>query len=306
MIIDIPTPDEFRVASLSQLHLAWQIITSALKEYDEALHFKLEDETPEEAAEEYWRRSQPALANAFTLIQLGMELALKGRIATVSPFLLTGDPRDWRGSGDHEDVSFSSFRTLDAADLVRVHNFVITPRLDDQFKTFWELVRRDRNKIMHTSSSSTFTPAVVVRTILQAIHCLHPQTRWTNHLLNAEAGGKFAALGVVGGEHYSVMQQIDYSLRHLEPAEALTYFGFDTRSRAYLCPHCYSVAQDGWQDEWPKLAQLRPRAPGSTSLYCLLCEQTTAVDRLACEDVDCPADVVAEGMCLTCMSNHSS
>jgi hypothetical protein len=45
-------------------------------------------DTDREVTDEYWRASQPALANAITLLQQSHEFALKGRIAAVSPFLL--------------------------------------------------------------------------------------------------------------------------------------------------------------------------------------------------------------------------
>lgn len=71
MIVDIPTAADFQSAGLKQVHLAWQIAMQSVYDFDEATYYKLADETPEEAAEEFWQRSQPALANAYSLIQQG-------------------------------------------------------------------------------------------------------------------------------------------------------------------------------------------------------------------------------------------
>ncbi|ESY90685.1 hypothetical protein [Mesorhizobium sp. LNHC209A00] len=85
IIIDIPTSADFHAAGVRQVHLAWQIALQSLRDYDEATYFKLDGETPEEATADFWRRSQPLLANAYSLIQHAMELALKGRIAAITP-----------------------------------------------------------------------------------------------------------------------------------------------------------------------------------------------------------------------------
>jgi hypothetical protein len=118
MIVDIPRPADFQTAGLNQIYLAWQIAMQSLQDYDEAIAYGAEDDA--ENRREYWTRSQPALANAYSLIQQGMELALKGRIAAVSPLLLIGNPGDWPGRAATEDVSFGELRTLDAADLLKV------------------------------------------------------------------------------------------------------------------------------------------------------------------------------------------
>lgn len=304
MIIDIPAPADFHAAGLKQVHLAWHIAMRCVRDYDEATYFKLADETPEEATEEFWRRSQPLLANAYSLIQQGMELALKGRIAAVSPYLLIGDPKDWPNSAANGTASFGDFRTLDATDLVKVHNSVIASRLDDEFKTFWDQVRRDRNRIMHSAAPGTFTPALVVKTILTAVEVLFDDMPWPRRLLQMEHNGRFASLGVVDDAQNNVLFEIGSAIGQLTPSEAKRFFGFDNERRAYLCPHCYFAANLDWQDEWPHLAQFTTKTPGAKALYCFVCEQTTEVERTACLDDACKGDVIAEGICLTCTQRH--
>lgn len=300
MIVDIPTAADFQSAGLKQVHLAWQIAMQSVHDFDEATYYKLADETPEEAAEEFWQRSQPALANAYSLIQQGMELALKGRIAAITPYLLIGDPTDWTRSAASTPVSFGEFRTLDAADLVRVHNSVAAPPLDDTFKTFFDQVRRDRNRIMHSSAPGTFTPGGVVRTLLIAIEALFNDVPWPRRLLELEEESKFASLGFVDSARNNVLRQIDTAIRHLQPAEAKRFFGYDDDRRGYLCPRCYFESNRDYQDEWPHLAQLTTKTRGATELYCLICEETTETERCPCAEEDCKGDVIAEGICLTC------
>lgn len=300
MIIDTPTSADFYAAGLKQVHLAWQIALQSLRDYDEATYHKLADETPEEANADFWRRSQPLLTNAYSLIQHGMELALKGRIAAVTPYLLIGDPKDWPNSAANGTASFGEFRTLDAVDLVKVHNSVIAPPLDDDFKAFWDQVRRDRNRIMHSAAPGTFTPAVVVKTILTAIDVLFDDIPWPRRLLQMEHESKFASLGFVDDAQNNVLSEIGSAIRQLTPGEAKRFFGFDNKRRAYVCPHCYFAANRDWQDEWPHLAQFTTKTRGATSLYCFVCERTTEVERAACMDDACKGDAIAEGICLTC------
>lgn len=133
MITEIPSPSDFQAAGLNQLYLAWQIAMHAVEDFDFFEdNLDLGDgEAQQAASSEYWAKSQPALANAFGLIQQAMEMALKGRIALISPFLLIPrDPRDWPKGVENHGVPFSEFRMLDAADLFKVHNTFITPPLD--------------------------------------------------------------------------------------------------------------------------------------------------------------------------------
>lgn len=298
MIVDAPTPAEFNAAGLNQLTLAWQIAIGAVMEYDNALALGAEGDA--ESTAEYWRRTQPALANAYSLVQQGMELALKGRIASVSPFLLIGDPRDWPGRAASEDVSFGDLRTLDAADLVKVHNGVRADRLDGTFRAFWDEVRRERNKIMHSVAPRTFDPATLVRTILTAAEALYADLRWPQRLLDMEEDGRLAAFGYIDDVQNSVMRQVDDAIRHLQTAEAKRFFGFDKGRRSYVCPRCYLAANRDWQECWPHLAQFRSRRAGDTALHCCLCDETTNVSRQPCLRTECQGDVIVEDLCLTC------
>jgi hypothetical protein len=303
MIVDIPHPADFHAAGLNQVYLAWQIAMQSLHDYDQALEYGVEDD--DENRTEYWTRSQPALANAYSLIQQGMELALKSRIAAVSPLLLIGDPGDWPSRAASENVSFGEFRTLDAADLVKVHNSVASPPLNDAFKTFWDDVRRERNKIMHSATPKTFDPVDVVRAILTAVEAMFGEMRWPSRLLQLEQEGRLAALGFNDDVQNNVMRQVESALIHLTPAEAKRYLGFSKSKRAYVCPHCYFAANRDWQEVWPHLAQFTGKGPGATSLHCIVCETTSEVQRTPCEDPDCKGDVIAEDVCLTCTRTQS-
>lgn len=303
MITDIPSASEFEAAGLNQLYLAWQIALRAVYDHEELVDYSGFDDTDaQEAAAEYWAKSQPALANAFGLTQQAMEMALKGRIAAVSPYLLISrDPKDWPKGVDSGSVPFSEFRTLDAADLIKVHNSFSAAPLDDAFRQFWDQVRRDRNKIMHSVAPKAFDPAELVRTILTAARALFGDIGWPERLAIMEGDGQYAAYGLDDNTQNAVMRQIDTAIRHLTPAESRQFFRFEPKQRAYVCPKCYLRSNRDWQDSWPKLAQFTSKEPGSTDLHCVVCGEITLVERSKCASPECSGDVLADDLCLTCM-----
>lgn len=304
MITDVPTVDEFMTAGLNQLYLAWQIAMQAIGDY-EMVSEVVDVEEGDEAGQDYWAKSQPALANAFGLTQQAMEMALKGRIAAVSPYLLISrDPKEWPKGVDTGAVPFSEFRTLDAVDLVKVHNTFAHMRLPEAFVNFWNDVRRDRNRIMHSVPARPIEGMTLVRTVLTAAETLFSDTPWPLLLLRMESEGKYAAYGLDDGTQNVVMKQVDMTVRNLMPAESRRFFGFDPGRREYSCPTCLDQANSDWDQELPKLAQFAGRRVGDTVLHCALCKQATTVERTRCADGDCKGDVVHDNICLSCLSEQ--
>ncbi|TCM00247.1 hypothetical protein [Sphingomonas sp. PP-CC-3G-468] len=297
MIVDVPTPGEFHTAGVNQLYLAWKI-TIGVQQALARMGAAADDR---EAADDYWHSVQPDLANAYSLIQQAMELALKGRIAAVSPFLLLGNPADWPGRGATEPLSFGELPTLDASKLVKVHNLLIAPPLDAAFATFWETVRRDRNRIMHSTSRMTFTAGAVVLAILRAAKSLFADIPWSDRLLAQEAGQKYAIFGMDDHVYSEVVSEIGCAIALLTPADALELLGFDRRRHAYACPQCLANTEYDFAPGLPKLAQFSTKDAGETTLRCTFCEGVSAVDRHDCEYPDCPGNVIRQNLCLTCL-----
>jgi len=228
-----------------------------------------------------------------------MELALKGLIAKVSPLILIGDPSEWSKRAGNSTISFGEFRTLDAVDLVNVHNSLIEPGFDNHFKTFWEDVRRNRNKIMHSSAPGSFDPGSLIRTILTAVKYLFNDEPWPAKLLKAVQEGRHTAFGNIDYAINIVAQQINQSVEHLDTAEVREFFGYDKRRRSYLCPSCYNVSNKDFS-ELPHLAQFPTKESGETLLSCVVCKENTEVERIDCQYEDCVGNVIASDTCLTC------
>jgi hypothetical protein len=307
MITEIPTPADFHTAGLNQLYLAWEITIQAVGGLEDLKAYNVEGGFEEEEADEstalFWTKSQPALANAYALVQQAMEMALKGRIAETSPYLLIArDPKDWPRGVDKNDVPFSEFRTVDSADLIRLHNTFFSPPLDEQFQSFWSEVRKRRNKLMHSIPSMTFEPTTLVQIILEVAGTLFGEVRWTQRLLDMEASGKRSAYWFYDDASQGiVMQQIDLAIRHLSPAERKAFFGFDSSKRAYRCPFCMSCVDRDFRSGLAALAQLRTKRPGENAIKCIVCETESDVERQNCNNSSCEANVICDNICLTCL-----
>lgn len=235
-------------------------------------------------------------------------MALKGKIANISPYLLLArDPRDWPKGADTTNVPFSAFRSLEAADLIKVYNTVAPEPVGDKFKVVWEEIRRDRNVLIHSFSRKKFDPEQLIRLILTVAESLLGDVSWPKRLLDLESEGKFSLFGYGSSfDHNTVMDHIDLAIAHLNPAEAKQFFGFEKRRRAYVCPNCWQQAERDWQDGWAKLAQLTGKARGETQLKCVLCEQVVTVERVPCNYTACSGNVIFEEVCLTCMEAQRS
>lgn len=272
----------------------------AVRDYDDAIDCYFPENPPEDAAGDYWSRTQPALSNAFVLIQQALELGLKGKISAISPYLLIGDPNDWPSRAATENVSFGELRTLDAVNLVKVYNSVSLNPLNQAFIDFWTKLRNDRNKIMHSPSIRYFDPKHVIKTLLDAVFYIFGEENWPLTLANLEYEGGSVALSSSDFVVNVVMLEIQIAINYLEPRDAKKFFRFDKGRRAYMCPHCYREAGSDWFVDWPRLAQFQGRQAGATKLHCVVCQTESQVERVKCPEDGCPGDVMCDGLCLTC------
>jgi hypothetical protein len=243
MITEIPGAADFARASVNLLHLAWETAVSDLRtfESEHAIYGDAELWSREEtlqAARSFWGLSQPGLGNALTLVQQAIEMALKGRIASVSPFLLIAkDARDYPSGSDKADVTFSAFRTIDAADLLRVHNSVFSTRLEDDFRQIWGTVRRQRNKIIHSIVAEPLIEAKdILVHVLSVNDFLHGDQSWPKRRLAYSNTEEFwdAYPQMASYTYGFVLDEMAVAVHNLSPSVIKKYLGFDKRARSYM------------------------------------------------------------------------
>lgn len=301
MIIDIPTDNDFQHAGIEFINLAMDQVFSL---YDNIENSELEEWGDSDEIASYWKSAQRTLSNALTLVQQGIEFLLKGRIVNVSPFLLiSGEPREWPRGCDGRDVPYSEFRTIDAQDLVRLHDTVSQIRLSQSFKTYYDELRRRRNTIMHTVDQSLeIDIKAIIFYSLEAIHELIAPSQWIslrrNYLEESPTSKAFSTDYADNKIVVESLKMIDL----LKTSDLIKYFSFNKKQRRYICPTCSTVDQVGILR--PHTALLSPNTPISTTVYCFVCGQTYDVIRERCSEPGCRGNVLMteDRTCMTCLS----
>ena len=237
MIEDIPSPADFYDSGIELFDFAWDTVSGLWTTLSEAEEFEIDTA---EVSEEYWAAAKRRLTTALAVTQQGVEFILKGQIAEVSPYLLLVDgPDRWPSPYDGKPIMFSQFKTVDAQDLVRLHDTVQQTALPPAFiKTFNEL-RTRRNTIAHSIDKKlSVHTSEVIETILFFHKTLLPAEKWVksrvafiqNSPLSKLNGGEFSTN--LACREFSVVLDIP------TPAAIEEYFGIDAKQRRYLCPHC--------------------------------------------------------------------
>lgn len=316
MITDIPTSSDFQNAGINLLNLAWDSMVSLLID---RIFDGVEIKTNLPVSNNYWKSAQPILASSLSLVQQSVEFFLKGKIAKISPHLLiSGTPSNFPKNSHKQNTSFSDFRTIDAQDLVRVHDTVSDNRLSDEFCQWYDELRRLRNKLMHTVDK---TIAITDRDVLIKVmegceYCVAPLS-WVKirneYLMNSPSGHLLQDVPPeqiddrektafnLGQLQSEIMTVIEY----LEPQYSKRFFGFYKKQHRYTCLNCLSIRQHEtffeYKDDeevWLHTAQIDKSHPDI--IHCIFCNGNYLIKREKCKN--CKNDVLDayNGLCLSC------
>lgn len=296
MIKDIPNKEDFDGVGHALLNQAWQDTMSLLIELEDAKEWT--DDTDEE---DYWKSGSIRMATALAIAHQAAEFLIKGRIAEISAFLLIANsPRDWPKPEADGGISFSKFRTVDAQDLVRLHDGSAPAPLDTEFTTRLELLRVRRNSIMHTVDKELIVRvAELVETIL-TIHKILIGGSWMDFRREALDESSTAKLFSSDWVEPRLVQEFQAVQQVLTPSKLKEHFSFDSKQRVYICPRCtWDTCRD--MNIEARSAILKPNSPASVAVWCPVCNAEQAVTRRDCE-YDCPGNVISNDWCycLTC------
>lgn len=298
MIQDIPTQEDFDAVGATLLDQAWDMATSLLLALDDARQW-----VDEPDVEDFWRSAHVKMATALSIAHQGAEFLIKGRIVSVSPYLLIANaPREWPKADSNGNVSFSKFRTIDAQDLIRLHDSAAMHPLSEDFSLTFELLRVRRNSIMHTVDRHLKVQVSdLVESILKIHKSLMPTQSWIK--VRKEALYESSIARLYSGEWVDaqVVREFNAIKDVVTPAVMRENFAFDKKKRVYLCPSCtWSTCAE--IDFEARTAQLSPNTPSSEEVYCFVCEERNTVSRTPCADVDCKGNVASMewDKCLTC------
>ncbi len=301
MIKDIPNSDEFESAAKAQFDFAWDIVISFLITLDEAGQYADIEEEDEKA---FWETARQRVLTSLIIAQQGVELAIKGKIVSISPYILiSGNHSEWPKDKDGTGMSFSDFRSIDAQDLIKVHDNVHEENFDDGFSELFEKLRKLRNKAMHTVDTKLSVSAQEVVIILLEVHeYLYPDDSWVStrreFLNDSPATQLFFDTDHVEG---LVAKEFLTVFKLLTSSQVKRFFKIDKRQRLYICPECKYEGEKYEMIE-PKYAVLQPNTPESEHLFCFVCGGLHQVSRANCNIDDCPGNVISDEYvcCCTC------
>lgn len=302
MITDIPTADDLKRSAIDLLVMAWETALESIRAPRRSQMSEWDSDGSVRA--KYDAARQPVLRHAHVWVHQAQELGLKSLIAEVSPYiLLVGDPRTWPKPDRGGHASFSGFRTIDAADLVRVHDTVCPTKLPVDFVRQFEEGRRNRNKIVHLGGHGIRADArEVVLRVLNVAEILFSDRRWASYLMGAafDSGEAVIASDVV---EWGLLADFALIVEILTPVELRRHFRFEKKRRGYICLTC-SSEERGHQDP-SRFAQLVVN--DGEQLFCPICTETHTVLREKCSKPGCRGSVLwasdyKVGTCLTC--NH--
>lgn len=305
MVSDVPTAEDFRVYGLRFLNLGWATALTIALELVDAHQWG--GDVDQEIREDFVRAAEPELGTALALVEQGVEFLLKSRIAEISPWLLLSrNPEGWPRRCDKEDTPFAEFHTMDAQDLVRVHDTVCRTRLCEEFVATFKELRRKRNAMMHTVDrrvKSSITE--IIEAVLLAAHTLAGDQRWTRHRREFMEKDRDSALNIDWLD-YRFAREFAAVLAQLPRSTVERYVGLPNGPRVYLCPLCRHSNPDAGELEC-RSAVLEPNEPMSTRVRCCVCEEPQAVLRRQCVHSECKGNVIDADWdeCLTCGRRQS-
>ena len=260
----------------------------------------------EEIKNDYWKHAKRDLSTALAITQQGVELVLKGKIAKVSPFLLiAGEHNKWPSPYKNEEIDFSQFRTIDAQDLIRVHDTISESKIAPEFVELFNKLRLKRNSILHSVDKNLVVNVTEVLDSLLFMHkTLFPDETWAKVRCGFLEKAPDIELGSIDYVKNSVCREMSIVYKILPSKKLKKYFNISKKQHLYICPNCFDGANNDWDDFDYKLAILKPKGPKSINLYCPVCDAEHLVIRKKCSNSDCKSNVISDeyGICLLCLT----
>lgn len=313
MILDFPTKIDFFGAANDYLNSSWGSVIELLSEFEE-MRSVVEDSDHEEESERYWSSAKQTLISATALVQQAVEFYIKGKIADVSPYLLiSGNPQSWPRGCAKKDVEFSSFRTLDAQDLLKVHDTVCEQRFSEKFIQWYDDLRIIRNKVMHTVDKSlSVKPEEVIEFILFAHKYFSESETWFEsrrlYLEKTPVNSMKTIQDDDDSECYilqSLLIEFRITSDILTPSKIKLYLGFDKKSRSIHCPSCFKIVSrmSFWDHEFiHDCGKTYQEIDKSEVFKCYLCNYQGNVVKTKCEEEGCESEFLdgGTGICFEC------
>lgn len=304
MIVNVPEWEDLETISLQLYFNAWDAAVRIVGEFKTAYS----GATGWEAEwQDYLQASQTDLQATYTLTQQSQEIGVKARIAKVSPYLLLKRHETKAFAPDKYD--FTDFPTIEASELVKVHNTFCPTKLSTSFADEFDKLRRARNKIAHLGIfNDQLNPTELLKLLLLQYREIYPHRRWLPDRAHFASKHRWAQSGFI--DNWAPEAEVLSELAHYQDEVAeqghLTIFGHPIEVPRYICPPC-SLLLDKYLGGGEPVPSDVPTAfkTAADAVYCVLCETASEAKLGNCDSEDCDGTLFAAepefgDLCLTC------
>jgi len=297
VIENIPTADELLTVSLRLYFKAWSEITTIVTEWERYSGLSTPDWSPERGFfyldgengsgddttsewRDYIEAAQSDLQGIYTLIQQSQEIGLKARICEISPYLLLKRTDVKATDPNTYTWDFTDFPTIDASELIRVHNTFCSTLLSKDFQTMFDEIRRNRNKISHLGIYRRAIDPQVIIDILQTHYKeLYPERRWMEDRLHFATLHRWADYADSDyNERSDLFHELWLLLPGLSDAQYSWLMGHDREELRFICFSCSSHARLGGHQPYETDVPTAFRIGETLNVRCVICDGTLPDD----------------------------
>lgn len=182
-------------------------------------------------------------------------------------------------------MSFLDFKTLDAKDLVRVVQIVGEP-LPDGFQTFFDDLRKRRNRISHLNAGNFRVEArSIVVDIMRAHRFLFPDKDWLSARRSHIETTVAPLIGIYDDDPSSSLyfDEVLAVLAVLTADEQRAHLGVAPGTTLLQCPECLGARTRHWDHQSVEFVQ---RREGGT-WFCIACRVTYSENDFKEKCLDC-------------------
>lgn len=313
MVKNIPTNNDFGKVANHLLHKSWNTVIEILLSSPTFYLGKVQ--IPDKNSEEspcssildndnraFWSEVGITLSACITSITQAVEFFLKGKICDISPYLLiSSEVKGWPKRSDAEDVDYADFKTVDAQDLLKIHDTFCPSesRMGNSFKDWYLQLRKERNKIMHTvDKGAQYDPRQALVLILECHQFFYGERNWANGrriFLRSDPMTSFFYQLDKERQNAAISSKILIEMYVLftaiTPSQSMRFFNFRKKDRASLCPVCVKGTSYHFSDEPHSFMKTLQEVKGEGVMSCFICGHK-AVYSGPCCTISCIGDTL--------------
>ena len=276
MIKNIPDPKDFYQASLNYMNISWGMAFEIYKNSKEVL----EDDGD---IEEYREAQRYQLNTALMLLSQSIELFLKYKICQINPFLFV------HLKNEGVNCDFSELQSVDAKDLLNLHDQVQPVSLGSRLKKTFEEIRKKRNKIMHSSGIDIHHEEEILIQIIKLSDLLFNKT-WLSLRIEAHGNAYFSDSYV---NTYDMISEFSLLKEHLTIGDFKIYSGFLPKDFVLKCWYC-NHHMDYTLEEFTCFRK------SPLTYECIICNESGKLKRSNCTSCKIKSISSKDGYCLNC------